>query len=113
MEWHDCFHPQSILPSWCCRSYYVFSSALICRIYLSTSRRCKKEKSSFTPGCGCFACCLHSCYHGIYCIINLYRNAISLCASKATLCYARLVRIAIQICHVPEPNRSGAVKRLV
>ena len=30
-----------------------------------------------------------------------------------TLCYTCLVRIAVQVCHVPKPNRPGAVKRLV
>src|SRR6266566_7068281 len=90
------------------RFYYVLSFARH-----STSGRCKDYRSSFTlDRCGS-AHRLRHCDHGLYCSLHLYRNAISLCAPKATLCYACLVGLTVQVCHFPEPGGPGTIKGLV
>src|SRR5438876_10995572 len=95
------------------RSYYVPSFALIRYARFSTSGRCKDDRSSFTLDCCGFAYHLRNCDHGLHCSFHLYRNAISLCAPKANLCYTCLVGLTIQVCHFSEPDRPGAIERLV
>src|SRR5215469_16350424 len=91
---------------------HVLSYIVICCPCHTTPGR-SEDKSSFTLDCCRFAYCLRHCDYSLYCFIDLYRNPIGLCATKATLCHTCLIGIAVQVCHVPKPNRSGAVKRLV
>jgi hypothetical protein len=43
-----------------------------------------------------------NCDYGLYCSLHLYCNAISLCATKANLCYTCFVGITVQVCHLSE-----------